>query len=46
MLIFGAQGSPLRDFLHVDDLANAVVFALENVLPDYLYNVGTEQMLV
>ena len=34
------SGSPMREFLHVDDLANAVVFALENVLPDYLYNVG------
>ena len=33
-------GRPMREFLHVDDLANAVVFALENVLPDYLYNVG------
>jgi len=36
------SGSPMREFLHVDDLANAVVFALENVLPDYLYNVGTD----
>ena len=35
------SGRPLRDFLHVDDLANAVIFVLENVLPDYLYNVGT-----
>ena len=35
------SGSPMREFLYVDDLANAVVFALENVLPDYLYNVGT-----
>jgi GDP-L-fucose synthase len=35
------SGSPMREFLHVDDLANAVVFALENVLPDYLYNLGT-----
>ena len=35
------SGSPMREFLHVDDLANAVTFALENVLPDYLYNVGT-----
>ena len=35
------SGSPMREFLHVDDLANAVVFALENVLPEYLYNVGT-----
>ena len=36
------SGSPMREFLHVDDLANAVVFALENVLPEHLYNVGTE----
>ena len=39
--LFGS-GSPMREFLHVDDLANAVVLALENVLVDYLYNVGTE----
>jgi len=25
----------------VDDMAEAVVFALENTLPDYLYNIGT-----
>jgi GDP-L-fucose synthase len=35
------SGTPLREFLHVDDLASAVVFALENTLPDYLYNVGS-----
>jgi GDP-L-fucose synthase len=35
------SGTPLREFLFVDDMAQAVVFALENVLPDYLYNVGT-----
>ena len=40
-VILWGSGSPMREFLHVDDLANAVVFALENVLPDYLYNVGT-----
>ena len=34
-------GSPRREFLHVDDLAQAVLFALENTLEDYLYNVGT-----
>ncbi len=34
-------GSPMREFLHVDDLANAVIFALENILPDFLYNVGS-----
>tara|TARA_B100000989_G_scaffold164908_1_gene123277 strand:+ start:1305 stop:2321 length:1017 start_codon:yes stop_codon:yes gene_type:complete len=27
-------GSPYREFLHVDDLANAVIFALENWNPD------------
>ena len=27
-------GSPLREFLHVDDLGNAVVFALENWDPN------------
>ena len=35
------SGTPMREFLFVDDLAEAVVFALDNVLPDYLYNVGT-----
>jgi GDP-L-fucose synthase len=39
-VILWGTGSPMREFLHVDDLASAVVFALENVLPDYLYNVG------
>ncbi|KUJ61657.1 GDP-fucose synthetase [Flavobacteriaceae bacterium CRH] len=35
------SGLPMREFLFVDDMAQAVVFALENKLPDYLYNVGT-----
>ena len=35
------SGTPLREFLFVDDLAKAVIFALENKLPDNLYNVGT-----
>ena len=35
------SGTPMREFLHVDDLAKAVLFAVENVLPDNLYNVGT-----
>ena len=34
-------GNPRREFLFVDDMAEAVVYALENNLPDYLYNVGT-----
>lgn len=35
------SGTPMREFLHVDDMAQAVVFAVSNILPDYLYNVGT-----
>lgn len=35
------SGTPMREFLHVDDMARAVVFAVENTLPEYLYNVGT-----
>lgn len=34
-------GNPKREFLHVDDLANAVVFALENRLEESLYNIGS-----
>jgi GDP-L-fucose synthase len=39
------SGTPMREFLFVDDMAQAVVFALENTLPDYLYNVGTGEDL-
>lgn len=35
------SGTPMREFLHVDDMADAVVFALENKLADNLYNIGT-----
>ncbi|MDX1760956.1 MAG: GDP-L-fucose synthase [Christiangramia sp.] len=35
------SGSPMREFLYVDDLAEAVQFALENKLPENLYNIGT-----
>ena len=31
----------MREFLFVDDMAEAVVYALENNLPEYLYNIGT-----
>jgi len=34
-------GSPMREFLFVDDMAASVLFALENKLPEHLYNVGT-----
>ncbi|MDO3693640.1 GDP-L-fucose synthase [Wenyingzhuangia sp. chi5] len=39
------SGTPMREFLFVDDMAKSVVFALENVLPEHLYNVGTGEDL-
>jgi GDP-L-fucose synthase len=35
------SGTPMREFLFVDDMASAVVYAMENKLPEYLYNVGS-----
>jgi GDP-L-fucose synthase len=35
------SGTPMREFLFVDDMADAVVFALENNLTEYLYNIGS-----
>ena len=35
------SGTPMREFLFVDDMAEAVVYTLENKLPEYLYNVGS-----
>ena len=35
------SGTPMREFLFVDDLAEAVVYALENKLDEHLYNVGS-----
>ena len=35
------SGSALREFLHVDDLGQAVLFALEHKLDNHLYNVGS-----
>ena len=35
------SGAAKREFLFVDDLATAVLHALENKLPGHLYNVGT-----
>jgi GDP-L-fucose synthase len=40
-VILWGTGTPKREFLHVDDLANAVVFALENKMKDSLYNLGS-----
>lgn len=35
------SGKPMREFLHVNDLGQAVLFALEHKLGDHLYNVGS-----
>jgi GDP-L-fucose synthase len=35
------SGRPMREFLFVDDMAEAVVYTLENNLPEYLYNIGS-----
>ena len=34
-------GTPMREFLHVQDLADAVVFSIENQLNESLYNIGS-----
>jgi GDP-L-fucose synthase len=41
MVKLWGTGSPMREFLYVDDLAKAVLFALENKLEKHIYNVGT-----
>jgi GDP-L-fucose synthase len=40
-VILWGSGNPLREFLYVEDLAEAVYFAIQSKLPDHLYNVGT-----
>jgi GDP-L-fucose synthase len=36
------DGSPLREFLHVDDLAEAIIFLLDKNLEHSIYNVGSD----
>lgn len=40
-VVLWGSGTPMRDFLFVDDMAEAVVYALENKLPEHLYNIGS-----
>jgi len=40
-VILWGSGTPMREFLFVDDMAEAVVYSLENNLPEHLYNIGT-----
>ena len=41
-VVLWGDGSPLREFLHVDDLAKAVFFSLQHQLENHLYNIGSE----
>ncbi|MDM9646673.1 GDP-L-fucose synthase [Rhizobium sp. S163] len=40
LLVWGS-GNPKREFMYVDDLADACVFLMEKGMPDGVYNVGT-----
>jgi GDP-L-fucose synthase len=40
-VVLWGTGTPKREFLHVDDLARAVVFSVENKMEESLYNVGS-----
>ena len=35
------SGSPMREFLHVDDLSEAILFILNSDTKDSIYNVGS-----
>jgi GDP-L-fucose synthase len=40
-VVLWGSGTPMREFLYVDDLADAVVFMMQNKTKEVLYNVGT-----
>jgi GDP-L-fucose synthase len=40
-VILWGTGAPKREFLHVDDLANAVVFLMNNYVSSEIVNIGT-----
>jgi GDP-L-fucose synthase len=40
-LIVWGSGKPMREFLYVDDMADACVFLMENGVTEGLFNVGT-----
>ena len=40
MTVWGS-GKPMREFLYVDDMADACVFLMEQAVPDGIFNVGT-----
>lgn len=40
LMVWGS-GKPMREFLHVDDMADACVFLMEQGISDGIFNVGT-----
>lgn len=40
-VILWGSGTPLREFLYVDDLSKAILFSLENNLIHSIYNIGS-----
>jgi GDP-L-fucose synthase len=40
-LVVWGTGKPMREFLYVDDMADACVFLMENAISNGLFNVGT-----
>ena len=44
-IVLWGDGSSLREFLHVSDLARAVLFTIENKMEKTLYNIGSGKEL-
>jgi GDP-L-fucose synthase len=44
-LVVWGSGKPMREFLYVDDMADACVFFMEHQIPDGLFNIGTGEDL-
>lgn len=41
-VVLWGDGTPLREFLHVADLAKAILFSMQYPLDSHMYNVGSE----
>lgn len=41
LVVLWGSGSPMREFMHVDDLADAILFTLDHEINDFILNVGT-----
>jgi GDP-L-fucose synthase len=45
-VVLWGTGTPMREFIFVDDLADGIVFAFENNLQEDIYNIGTGKDLI